>query len=222
MPFEAARRELAARYGTAEKPRLDPLAELIVTILSQNTTDANRDRAWAALRTRYPDWERVRDAPRDELEETIRPAGLIRGKAAAIQGVLERLDREVGHPSLDHLEGMEDEQALRYLQSFRGVGLKTAACVLCFSLGRDVMPVDTHVHRVARRLGWADERADPSATHERLNRIVPPELRFALHVHLIALGRDVCTARRPACPDCTLADRCPRVGVDRTDRPADR
>ncbi len=222
MPFEAAWRELAARYGTPEKPRLDPLAELIVTILSQNTTDANRDRAWAALRTRYPDWERVRDAPRGELEETIRPAGLITGKAAAIQGVLERLDREVGQPSLDHLEGMEDEEALRYLRSFRGVGLKTAACVLCFSLGRDVMPVDTHVHRVARRLGWADERADPSATHERLNRIVPPELRFALHVHLIALGRDVCTARRPACPGCTLADRCPRVGVDRTDRPADR
>lgn len=221
MSFAATRRALAARYGTPEKARLDPLAELILTILSQNTTDANRDRAWAALRARYPEWERVRDAPRRELEETIRPAGLVTGKAAAIQGALDRLYREVGRLSLDHLAAMGDEEALRYLRSFRGVGLKTAACVLCFALGRAVMPVDTHVHRVARRLGWADERADAAATHERLNRTVPPELRFALHVYLIALGRDVCTAGRPACSDCVLADRCPRVGVGRTDRPAE-
>lgn len=185
-----------------------------MTILSQNTTDVNRDRAWRALRREFDGWEAVRSAPREALEETIRVAGLPTRKAAAIQGVLERLRREVGEASLAHLEGMEDEEALAYLSGFRGVGVKTAACVLCFSLRRPVMPVDTHVHRVAGRLGLVAAGSTRRTTHRRLNRTVPPELRFPLHIHLIRHGRATCTARRPACSDCILEDLCPKIGID--------
>lgn len=205
---------LAGRYGEPVKPRLDPLDELVLTILSQNTTDRNRDRAWEALRERYDGWSEVRDTPREALEETIRVAGLAARKAAAIQGALERLTEELGEPTLDHLERMDDEDALDYLSGFAGVGVKTAACVLCFALGRPVLPVDTHVHRVARRLGWVARRESASAAHRTLNRDVPPELRFPLHLHLIRLGRDACAARRPRCAECPLEDLCPRTGVE--------
>lgn len=193
---------------------MDPLEELVVTILSQNTTDANRDRAWRALRRTFDGWDAVRRAPREGLEETIRVAGLPTQKAAAIHGALERLHEEVGEASLAHLREMDDDEALDYLSGFRGVGVKTAACVLCFSLRRPVMPVDTHVHRVARRLGLVPRGATRRATHRRLNEAVPPELRFPLHIHLIRHGRTTCTARRPACSECTLEDLCPKIGLD--------
>lgn len=213
-PVEEVERRLARRYGTPRKPRLDPLEELVLTILSQNTTDVNRDVAWEALRETYPDWEAVRSAPRERLEETIRTAGLARQKAAAIQGVLERLREEVGEPRLDHLREMDDEEALAYLSGFHGVGTKTAACVLCFSLRRPVLPVDTHVHRVAIRLGWVPAGGGRNRTHDLLNEAVPPELRFPLHLHLIRHGRATCAARRPRCEECVLEDLCPRVGVE--------
>jgi endonuclease-3 len=207
---------LAERYGLPMKPRLDPLDELILTILSQSTTDRNRDRAWDSLRQRYPAWDAVRLAPRDELEDTVRVAGLATQKAAAIQSALHRLVAEVGSESLDHLDALDDAAALDYLSDFQGVGIKTAACVLCFALGRPILPVDTHVHRVARRLGWIAPRATPPVAHHTLNDVVPDELRFALHIHLIQLGRETCTARRPRCHDCPLADECPRVGIEET------
>ncbi len=208
-----AEARLAGRYGSPGKLRLDPLEELVLTILSQSTTDRNRDRAWDALRDRYPAWNAVRRAPRAELETTIRIAGLATQKAAAIHTALERLQSEVGSPSLDHLTEMSDDDALAYLSSFKGVGIKTAACVLCFALGRSVLPVDTHVYRIAIRLGWVPPGATPAATHRVLNQHVPEGIRFALHIHLIELGRDLCTARRPSCERCPLADTCPRVGV---------
>lgn len=208
-----AEARLADRYGSTCKPRLDPLEELVLTILSQSTTDQNRDRAWEALRERYPRWDAVRRAPRSELETTIRVAGLATQKAAAIQTTLERLDSEVGSPTLDHLAEMSDEDAIAYLSSFKGVGIKTAACVLCFALGRSLLPVDTHVHRIAARLGWIPLRATSAVAHRTLNRHVPEEVRFSLHMHLIQLGRDICTARRPSCERCPLADTCPRLGV---------
>ena len=111
-------------------------------------------------------------------------------------------------PTLDHLEAMDDAEAFEYLTSFKGVGVKTAACVLCFALGRDVIPVDTHVHRIATRLGLVPESANAVRTHEILNEIVPPELRYELHVLLIGHGRTMCAARRPRCRVCVLADRC--------------
>ena len=200
---------LAGLYGPAEKPRLDPLDELILTILSQNTNDTNRDRAWCELRRRFSDWSAVLAASRAELEAAIRVAGLANRKAMAIHGVLDRLREEVGEPSLAHLERMGDAEALDYLSSFKGVGVKTAACVLCFSLRRPVMPVDTHVHRVGCRLGLVPAKGDALAAHRVLNETVPSELRFSLHVQLIRHGRAVCTARRPACGGCVLADDCP-------------
>ena len=120
----------------------------------------------------------------------------------------------MGHPDLAHLGKMADEEALDYLPGFRGVGVKTAACVLCFSLRRPVLPVDTHVHRIAARLGLVPQRCSAAAAHRILNEIVPPEIRFDLHVQLIEHGRRVCRARRPACEECALAACCPRVGVD--------
>lgn len=211
-------REVADRleetYGPPDKARRDPLDELLLTILSQNTSDTNRDTAWASLQDTFPDREAVEAADREELEEAIRPAGLAGQKAAAIHGVLEGLREERGELDLDHLQTMDDDEALAYLTSFRGVGTKTAACVLCFALRRPVMPVDTHVHRVARRLGLVPENAGRNETHEVLNQAVPPELRYPLHIWLIRHGRAVCTARSPSCSDCSLADLCPRVGVE--------
>jgi len=207
-------RRLEAEHGRTEKPRRDPLDELLFTILSQNTTDANRDRAWRRLRETFPNREAIRDADREALREVIRPAGLVRQKSAAIQGVLERLEEERGSLDLGHLEGMGDEEALEYLAGFSGVGVKTAACVLCFALRRPVIPVDTHVRRLAVRLGWAAEGSGAAAVHDVLNEEVPPQLRYRLHVALIAHGRATCTARSPDCGACVLAGSCPRVGVE--------
>ena len=206
-------RRLEESYGPPGKARRDPLDELVLTILSQNTSDTNRDRAWEELRSRFDDWEHVRGADRATLEEAIRSAGLAGQKAAAIHGVLEGLAEERGELDLDHLEGMDDREALAYLTSFRGVGTKTAACVLCFALRRPVMPVDTHVDRVSRRLGLVPGGGGAAAAHRVLNEIVPPERRFPLHIQMIRHGREVCTARSPVCEACPLEDVCPRVGV---------
>lgn len=203
---------LATVHPATRKIRRNPLDELVLTILSQSTSDANCYRGWEALRDRYRDWEAVLAAPEGELEETIRPAGLSNQKSATILSVLGRLRDERGRPSLEHLEEMDDSEATAYLTSFKGVGVKTAACVLCFSMGRDVIPVDTHVHRIAMRLGLVPENASAVRTHEILNQIVPPELRYELHVLLIGHGRSVCIARRPRCGECVVSDRCPKVG----------
>lgn len=207
---------LKERYGPATRRELDPLDELMLTILSQNTSDTNRDRAWRALRERYPDWENVRSAPRSELEETIRPAGLHRQKARVLQETLEAVSDDRAGPDLSGLEEMSDDEALEHLTDLRGVGIKTAACVLCFSLGRDYMPVDTHVHRVGRRLALIPEDMRADRAHDHLNRdeVVPGELRFSLHVQLIRHGRSVCRARRPRCDECDIEDLCPKVGVE--------
>ena len=204
---------LQATYGQATKNRLDPLDELILTVLSQNTSDTNRDRAWGALRRTYSDWSEVLQQGPDLLMETIRPAGLAEQKGRTILRILELLS-DAGIPNLEHLTEMSDDEALEYLTAIKGVGLKTAACVLCFSLERPVMPVDTHVHRVARRLGLIPPKASRDAAHDLLNLAVAPDLRFSLHIQLIRHGRAVCTARRPDCGSCELASLCPRVGVE--------
>lgn len=200
---------LAEEQPQSRKVRRDPLDELVLTILSQSTSDANCYRGWEALRARYRDWESVLAAPPGEVEETIRPAGLSKQKSATILSVLTRLRDEHGSPTLDHLDALDDAAALQYLTSFKGVGVKTAACVLCFALGRDVIPVDTHVHRIALRLGLVPENASATRTHEILNDIVPAELRYELHVLLIGHGRTVCVARKPRCDECALSAVCP-------------
>ena len=208
-------RRLLKEYGEPEKERLDPLDELMVTILSQNTSDTNRDRAYDALRESFADWEAVRAAPRSGIEEAIRPAGLWKQKARAIQEVLNEIQNEVGRLDLSHLNEMEDGEIIDYLTGFRGVGVKTAACVLCFSLGRDYMPVDTHVLRVSKRLGLIPESAGADRAHDLLNddSAVPAELRFSFHIQLIRHGRAVCKAGRPACGLCVVEELCPKIGV---------
>lgn len=226
-------RRLARRFAVPDKPRLDPLDELMLTILSQSTTDANRDRAWRNLADRFPGparpggggspppsdapgpicWESVRRAGADALEAVVRVAGLANQKVPAMLHALERLADEVGRLSLDHVKSMDDEAAITYLTTFRGVGVKTAACVLCFSLRRPVLPVDTHVLRIARRLAWVPPRASADQTHRLLAGRVTPEDRFRMHMLLITFGRQLCLARAPKCGECPLEPDCPRVGV---------
>lgn len=212
--FREIARRLEEAHGSPRKERRDPLDELVHTILSQNTNDRNRDRAWEELRETFGSWEEVRDAERERLEETIRVAGLAGQKAAAIQGALGRLGEERGELSLDHLEELSDEEALRYLSAFRGVGVKTAACVVSFALRRPIIPVDTHVRRVSERLGLVPEGSGAERAHEVLNATVPPALRLPLHLLLIRHGREVCRARRPRCEGCPLEEICPKVGVE--------
>lgn len=210
---ERVESRLRTRYGASRKPRLDPLDELILTILSQNTSDGNRDRAWERLRKTFADWDEVQRSDPEQLEGVIRPAGLAAQKSRTILRALAAASGD-GAPSLDHLEEMPDDQALRYLTAIKGVGTKTAACVLCFAMGRPVMPVDTHVHRLARRLGLVPPNASPERTHTVLNELVPVDLRFSLHVQLVRHGRLTCRARTPECHSCPLEDLCPKVGVE--------
>jgi endonuclease III len=189
--------------------RYPPLDELILTILSQNTNDRNRDRAYEALRRRYPTWEGVLEADGADLEETIRAGGLARTKSRVIQEVLRRIKRDQGRLTLDSLATMPAREARDYLTSFKGVGEKTACCVLLFSCGHPAFPVDTHIHRVARRLGWVPAKATPAQSHARLAELIPADRFLSTHLHLITLGRRLCRPRAPACPVCPLRRLCP-------------
>lgn len=204
-------RRLEKRFGALEPPRRwDPLEELILTVLSQNTSDTNSDRAFAAMRARYATWEALAAAPVNDLADAIRPGGLANVKAPRILAILAEIrDREDGRLDLSWMHEAPDARVNDYLLSLPGVGPKTAACVLAFSLGRPALPVDTHVHRVARRLGLIDARTDAGAAHRVLEDLVPPRLRVPLHVGLIRLGRTICRAGRPACEVCPLQEVCP-------------
>ena len=192
-------------------PRLPPVGELVYTVLSQNTADVNTDRTYAELRRRFPTWSQVRDAPVDEVEQAIALGGLSHVKAPRIVTILGAISRGDGEPDLGVLDAMTDGQALAFLQGLPGVGPKTAACVLLFSLGRPVMPVDTHVHRVGGRLGLIEAGVTAEAAHELLTAMAGPAATdiYAAHVDLVRHGRRVCHARRPACDRCPLNDICP-------------
>jgi endonuclease-3 len=201
---------LVRAYGEKpSRPRLDPLAELVSTILSQNTNDRNRDRAFDRLRERFPTWEEVRDAPLDQIEEAIRPAGLAQTKAPRIQGALCRITKERGRLSLEFLAKLPLEQARAWLNSLDGVGPKTAAIVLLFAFGRPAFPVDTHIHRLSRRLGLIPSKASREKAHVLLEELLPAEIYYTFHLNLIQHGRETCAARRPACQGCSLLDLCP-------------
>ena len=188
--------------------RLAPLDELVLTILSQNTSDINCERAYAAMRARFPAWADVRDADVAELEEVLRPGGLAAQKAPRIQAVLRRLS-DGGPPRLDWAAKLEPADAMARLEALPGVGPKTASCVLLFSLDVPVMPVDTHVGRVSRRLGLIPERMADGPAHAALTALVPDARMLAAHLLLIAHGRRTCRARRPHCRECPLLDLCP-------------
>ncbi|CAN5563489.1 endonuclease III [soil metagenome] len=180
-----------------------------MTVLSQHTSDVNSGRAFASLERRFPSWEAVLHAPADEVADAIRSGGIANIKARRIQSILAQVEAREGAVDLRRLEQLGDEEVDEYLRSLPGVGRKTAACVLLFSLGRAAFPVDTHVHRVAARLGLVPPRSTADAAHDLLAPRVPPEIQYELHVQLIRHGREICKPRAPRCSHCVLFDLCP-------------
>ncbi len=185
-----------------------PLDEMLNTILSQNTNDRNRDVAFARLRQRFPSWEEVRDAPLAEVIECVRPAGLGNQKGKRIQEVLRLITAERGSLDLSFLAEMPDAEALAWLTRFKGVGPKTAAIVLVFSLGKPAFPVDTHVYRVSGRIGLRPAEITVEQAHVYLSGIFQPAQYGPGHLNLIRLGREICHARKPACASCPLETIC--------------
>jgi endonuclease-3 len=200
---------LSQQYGYPTwRQHLPPVDELVSTILSQNTSDTNRDKAFYALKTLLPSWEVVRDAPGDMVIEAIRPAGLSNLKGPRIQAALRYLTETQGLITLDHLNNMTVEEAKAWLTSISGIGPKTAAIVLCFAFGRPAFPVDTHVHRVTGRLGLIGQKTTADQAHAVLEEIVPPGDYYAFHLQVIQHGRQVCHARKPECDRCVLRPDC--------------
>jgi endonuclease-3 len=211
---------LERRFGPLEPPRRwEPLEELILTVLSQNTSDLNSERAFELMRQRWPTWEALAVASASDLADAIRSGGLANTKAPRILAILRTIQARDGSLDLSWMREATDADVTDYLLSLPGVGPKTAACVLAFSLGRDAIPVDTHVFRVAKRLGFLGERTDPVAAHRVMAQAVPPRLRVPMHVGLIRLGREICKPGRPRCEECPLNDLCPTapifLGTDR-------
>jgi endonuclease III len=232
----ALRDRLRLVYGIPlAEPHGQPIAELILTVLSQSTNDRNRDIAYLALRERFPSWEDVRDAPVDLVEEAIRPGGISKIKSARIKSILKAITENprpngsappaAGSPdasratapppksatalSLDWLAGQPVEQARDYLVALPGVGRKTAACVLLFALGMREVPVDTHVSRVGWRLGLFRPGAPFEELHDTMLEITPPGEEWELHINLLRHGRRTCHSQRPACRECALRCMCP-------------
>ncbi|CAN5621310.1 endonuclease III [soil metagenome] len=205
----AIRDKLREAHGIpVNEPHGHPIAELVLTILSQNTSDTNRDVAYAGLRAAFPTWVGVRDAPVSEVEEAIRPGGLAPTKAPRIQEVLREIT--VGRePDLDWLPEAPRDKAISYLTDLPGVGRKTAACVMIFALGRPEIPVDTHVYRLGTRLGLFHPKASFEEAHDEMLAITPPEDAYELHMNLIFHGRATCRPANPRCGECVLRRMCP-------------
>ena len=200
---------LLETYGLPEwREPLPALDELVSTILSQNTNDVNRDVAFHRLRARFPTWEQVRDANPADVVEAIRPAGLANQKGPRIQAALREITRERGALDLNFLRDWNPADAHAWLVNFHGVGPKTAAIVLLFSLDMPAFPVDTHIYRVSGRLGLRPENMTVEQAHPHLAAQFPPAEYGPAHLNLIRLGREICHARKPDCPRCPLQDVC--------------
>jgi endonuclease III len=201
---------LLAAYGDPVwRNPLPALDELVSTILSQSTNDLNRDRAYEALRARFATWAEVRDAPSAAVIDAIRPAGLANQKGPRIQAVLRAITAERGALDLEFLRAWSVAEARAWLTQHKGVGPKTAAIVLLFSLGLPAFPVDTHVHRVTGRLGLRPDALSADDSHAYFEALLPPAAFYAAHLNLIRHGREACHARKPACGQCVLLSLCP-------------
>jgi endonuclease-3 len=187
---------------------LPPLDELVSTILSQNTNDINRDRAFDALTARYPSWEEVRDADEQDVINTIRPAGLANHKGPRIQNILKEITAQRNSLDLSFLNDMPTEEARQWLLKFKGVGPKTAAIVLQFSLGKPAFPVDTHIYRVTGRIGIRPAKMTADQAHVYMEELLPEETYYPAHLNIIRLGREICNARKPICEQCPLNRIC--------------
>jgi endonuclease-3 len=206
---------LQTAYGHRSHRTLPALDELILTVLSQNTSDLNCGRAYRAMRERYPTWDEVLAAEPAALVEVLRPGGLANQKAPRIQAVLAELAGSRHGLDLEWLSQLGPEKGMEYLTALPGVGAKTASCVLLFSFGMPVMPVDTHVHRIALRLGLIGPNVTAGGAHALLTALTPPKRMLEAHLLLIEHGRRTCKARRPLCERCVLLDLCP-FGQGRT------
>lgn len=197
-------------YGDKRwRKHAEPIDELVVTVLSQHTNDANRDKAFRQLKYRFPSWEQVLHAPVRSISAAIKPAGLSNQKAPRIKAMLKKIaGANKGKLSLDFLTDMPVSEAMDWLKKLPGVGPKTAACVLLFSFGKPVFPVDTHIYRISRRLGWLDERVSEAKANELLDKIVPNEIKYRLHLNMIAHGRNICKPKNPRCHECVLKHLC--------------
>ncbi len=213
-------RLLLSRYGPTKHPNYDPVETLILTILSQNTNDTNRDRAYETLKREFPTWEKTLSAPQGKLRGSIRVAGLSRGKSLAIKRALSKIKKDFNTFTLAPLRNIGLDEARTYLTSIKGVGPKTAAVVLCFSFGFPAFPVDTHIYRVAKRLGAIPEKTSREKAHILLEHAIPPNqsLVYSLHINLINHGRDTCRARNPKCPECVLRKVCAYKHKTKTSR----
>jgi endonuclease-3 len=211
-PHECAvevHRRLLEKYGEPSwHEPLPILDELISTILSQNTNDVNRDRAFRQLKTCFPTWEEVRDAEPSEVIEAIRSAGLANQKGPRIQNILSQITRERGSLDMEFLKALPDQQVWDWLNKFKGVGPKTASIVLLFSLGKAAFPVDTHIQRVTGRVGLRPQNMSNENAHRYLAKLFPPETYKAAHLNIIRLGREVCHPRNPTCKICVLQSLC--------------
>jgi len=199
---------LRERYGTpSPKSRQPPLDEVVFTILSQNTTDTNRDRAWVSLWKHFDNWDEMASARVDKIAAAIKVGGLHKVKAKRIKDILRQIKKEHGGLDLDYLENLDMPAARAELQKYKGVGAKSINCILLFSLGLPAFPVDTHVHRILRRLGIVVTK-DLSKANRDSQEFVPDEIAYPLHMNMIRYGREVCHAQRPKCWDCCIEDLC--------------
>jgi len=200
---------LAAQYGeTVRMKHRDPLSELILTILSQNTSDHNSRRAFGNLLEEFGDWRSVAGAAVEEIESAIKTGGLSRVKAPRIKQILNQIKEQHGSYDLDFLSDMAASEAMAWLQRLHGVGPKTASCVLLFSLGKPVLPVDTHIYRVAKRLGLIGSQVPADRAHDILGGMVPDSDVYGFHIHMIEHGRRICKAHNPLCHQCVLLRVC--------------
>ncbi len=213
---DAVRRKLSAvikrlehAYGRPKvKPQAEPLGALVKTILSQNTSDLNSDRAYASLREAFPVWEKLLTARPARVERAIRRGGLAKQKAGRILAILKKIKRERGRLSLRFIHKMETQAAVAWLIAFKGIGLKTACVVLAFACARDIFPVDTHVERVSQRLGLVPAKASADKVHLLLDPVIPKGRKQSLHLNMIRLGRELCKAQRTKCQECFLRQVC--------------
>ncbi len=205
-PIAVALREV---YGPLEWTYgEDPVDELISCVLSQNTSDTNRDRGFYSLKSRFASWQDVIDAPTEEVVDAIRAAGLSNQKGPRIQQILRRIQDERGAFNLDFLRDLPNDEARAWLTSLGGVGPKTAAIVMCFAFGLPSFPVDTHIHRVGMRTGMLPPKISADKAHDVMEAIVPPEAHYEFHIHVIRHGRTTCKARRPLCERCPITAYC--------------
>lgn len=203
-------KRLEREYGPFEPfPHRDGFSQLILTILSQNTNDINRDRAYANLKKIFPTWDALSKAPARQIENAIRVGGLAPGKSVAIKKILKEIKGRYGDYTLDPIAKLPMDEAIDVLTALPSVGVKTAACILLFTFGKPAIPVDTHVHRLSKRLGLVGPKVSAENTYHVLMEITPDEIKYPFHVYLIKHGRQVCRSQKPLCAECLLSDLCP-------------